>query len=254
MSDLLAVGIGNTTVSCGLHRQHRDTSRRWLAQFDCETAKLHLDGFTSHLPEAPCRWLVASVNRPAEQVLRTWVANNRPGDEYKRLMHQDLKLATNVRYPERVGMDRLVAALAANRLRDASRPAVIIDAGTAITVDLVDAAGTFQGGAILPGFRLVARALAAGTDALPEADSLFASTAPPTVGKATEEAIRSGLFWGGVGAINELVRRMSAELDEKPQVFVAGGDAELVAEHLAAEAVFVADLVLQGILLAAGVE
>ena len=254
MSPLIAVGIGNTTVSLGVHDPNASGSARWQTTFASETASLDPALFAVKLPQATCQWRVASVNRPAEQRLANWVRAERPEDDYSTLGHTDLPLSTNVEQPDRVGMDRLVAALAANRLRHPSRPAIIVDAGTAITVDLVDMAGVFQGGAILPGFRLVARALAAGTDQLPEADSLFAREAPRPIGKSTIEAIRSGLFWGGVGAINELVARATQQLTVSPQLFVAGGDAGLLAEHLSVDATFEPDLVLHGILLAAGAD
>ena len=121
-----------------------------------------------------------------------------------------------------------------------------------MTVNFIDSAGVFQGGVILPGFRLIARALSAGTDLLPTVDTSFHTTTPPHVsGKSTEEAIRSGLFWGGVGAIRELIGRVSAELDSPPQLYVTGGDAKLLVKFLSPDAVFVPDLVLQGIALAA---
>ena len=62
-------------------------------------------------------------------------------------------------WPDMVGIDRLVDAVAVNRLRDAKRSAAIVDVGTAITVDLVSANGAFLGGAILPGIAMAARAL-----------------------------------------------------------------------------------------------
>jgi type III pantothenate kinase len=70
------------------------------------------------------------------------------------------------------------------------------------------------------------------------------------IGKSTTAAIRSGLFWGGVGAIRELVARTAAELRESPQIFVTGGDAERLTRFLADDAQFVSDLVLCGIVLA----
>lgn len=251
MSTLICVGIGNTTVSFGIHDQKADLANRWSGQFECETGQVDIGRIAAELPGTNCRWRVASVNRPAEEKLQQSVSKLRPNDHYQSLTHVDLPITAAVQYPERVGMDRLAAAVAANQLRDALRPAIIVDAGTAITVDLVDETGTFQGGAILPGFRLVSRALAAGTDQLPEADSLFTDVAPEVVGKSTEEAIRSGLFWGGVGAIKELVDRVTTQLETTPQLLVAGGDARLLAEHLD-NAAFVPDLVLLGILLSTG--
>ena len=62
----------------------------------------------------------------------------------------DLPLVVKLPRPDMVGVDRLLDALAANRLRTPGRPAVVVDVGSAITVDLVDADGAFLGGAILP--------------------------------------------------------------------------------------------------------
>jgi type III pantothenate kinase len=93
--------------------------------------------------------------------------------------------------------------------------------------------------------------LAEGTDLLPQVDYDPAADPPPVVGKTTVAAIRSGLFWGQVGAVRELVRRMSDELGAVPQVFVAGGDAERLAAFLP-QAQVVPELVLAGIALGAG--
>ncbi len=247
MSPLIAVGIGNTTIKLGVTDAAGD---QWQLMHEWETAEFDLNAVAGELPKESCRWRVASVQRAAEQTLRQWQQASRTQDDYRALSYKDLPLEINVQSPERVGMDRLIAAVAANERRESNRPAIIVDAGTAITVDLVDAEGVFQGGVILPGFRLSARALADGTDLLPNVDATFQTDAPRVIGKSTTEAIRSGLFWGGVGAIRELVSRTSAELQTSPQIFVTGGDAERLTGYLAADAQFVSDLVLRGIVLA----
>jgi type III pantothenate kinase len=104
-----------------------------------------------------------------------------------------------------VGIDRLLDAVAANRLRHPAAPAVVVDVGTAITVDLVAADGSFQGGAILPGIAMSARALHAFTDLLPLVDVRELSSPPPPLGTSTVAALQSGLFWGAVGAIRQLL-------------------------------------------------
>ena len=114
-----------------------------------------------------------------------------------------------------VGIDRLLAAVAANRLRNPKRPAVIVDLGTAITVDLVDAEGVFRGGAILPGIAISARAMHDYTDLLPHIPMAELEEPPPALGRATVPAMRSGLYWGAVGAVRELIERL-AEQDRRP--------------------------------------
>lgn len=243
---MIAVDIGNTTIKFGVAEAGLDN---WRLMREWDTAEFDLSALARELPDHSCRWRVASVHRAAEQNLHQWQQAARPQDDYRALAHRDLPLEVNVKSPEQVGMDRLVAAVAANARRAANRPAIIVDAGTAITVDVVDAQGVFQGGVILPGFRLSARALSDGTDVLPVVDATFPCDAPELIGKSTTEAIRSGLFWGGIGAIRELVARTTIELQTSPQVFVTGGDAERIANHLALDAEFVSDLVLCGIVL-----
>lgn len=247
MSALIAVGIGNTTVKLGVLDEATD---RWRLMHEWETSEFEQGDLATELPTEPCRWRVASVHRPAEQELHAWQQIARPTDDYAVLTYDDLPLKLEVEFPELVGMDRLIAAFATNELRQPNRPAIIVDAGTAITVDLVDADGVFQGGVILPGFRLSARALADGTDLLPNVDASFRTEAPAVIGKSTDAAIRSGLFWGGVGAIRELVARTASEIQTEPQIFVTGGDAERLTGYLADDAQFVSDLVLRGIVLA----
>ena len=178
-----------------------------------------------------------------------WVRQHRPQDHYRLLTHEQLPIEIRVDHPEQVGTDRLLAAVAVNRLRQPDRAAVVIDAGSAITVDLVAADGAFEGGVILPGFRMVARALAHGTDLLPLVEQFFDEQTPPVVGKSTVAAIRSGLFWGSVGAVRELVSRMSQPLAHEPQLFVGGGDAQRLADFLSSQARVVGELVLAGIAL-----
>jgi type III pantothenate kinase len=134
-------------------------------------------------------------------------------------------LPTRVREPEKTGTDRLASALAASvRI---GRPAIIVNAGTAVTVDLVDADGYFCGGAILPGLRTQLWSLHARTAQLPE----VAVTAPPetAIGRDTTEAVRAGVYFGLVGAVEELVRRARAAAGAVAPVIAAGGDAELLA-------------------------
>ena len=121
--------------------------------------------------------------------MAAWVRAHRPQDEYRLLTFRDLPLEIRVDHPERVGIDRLAAAVAANALRDTDRPAVVIGAGSALVVNLIAADGAFEGGAILPGFRMGAIALSS-ADLLPEVLFRSSDEPPPVLGKNTEAAIR----------------------------------------------------------------
>ena len=109
-----------------------------------------------------------------------------------------------VERPDWVGIDRLAGAVAANRLRDPKKAAIVVGVGTAITVDLLSADGVFRGGAILPGIAMSARALDEFTDLLPRSPADELAIQPPALGTSTMAAIQSGLYWGAVGAIREL--------------------------------------------------
>ena len=151
------------------------------------------------------------------------------------LTADDLPLEVRVEHPERVGIDRLLSAVAVNRLRASEQPAIIVDLGTACTVDFLSADGAFEGGAILPGTTLTAAALHTGTATLPQLLTDNFDTPPTVVGKSTQAAIASGIYWGLVGAVRELVDRITRESAKVPQLFVTGGEASRLVAHLQSE-------------------
>jgi len=199
---------------------------------------------------ADAAWFVSSVHRGGLERIVNWVERQALAQSLHVLSHGDVPLAIDVAQPERVGMDRLMAAVAADARRGPYESAVLVDSGTAVTVDLVTAAAGFCGGAILPGRGLAAKSLADHTDLLPLASSQF-DTPPPAVGRTTLEAIASGLYWGVVGAVRELVQQISNDLRREPLVLVGGGLGQLLVEHLQHNVEFAPDLVLEGIALTA---
>ena len=125
------------------------------------------NGWLLAVAPGPTVILVASVYEAAAARLEATVAEisatkHRPIRQ-RRIGHADLPLAVALDEPHRVGIDRLAAAAAASLVKPAGRPAVVVDCGTAVTVDMLAADGRFLGGAILPGPSLMARALADGT-------------------------------------------------------------------------------------------
>ena len=252
MPPLIAVDIGNSSTKLGWFHDWPKGDGALPAPkqvWDCATAQPLAQAIADQLPAGPVHWRVASVHREGQRQLSEWALLNRPRDDFKILTHHDLPLKVRVEFPDRVGLDRLAVALAASAIRG-GRPAIVVDAGTAITVDLVSADGAFEGGVILPGFRLTAQALAAGTNQLPLASFTGDDQPPPVLGKNTEGAIKSGLFWGAVGAVREVIERMSAGLSEPPHVFVTGGDLRHLAPLVSPHSQFVPNMVLSGIAIA----
>ncbi len=249
---LLAVDVGNSSVKLGWFDPRTPKVPNYPMPLRVEhysTGQTPRSEWFSDLAEKDLLiWYVASVHRDGEQALRGWVRSKRPHDDLHLLAHDKLPLRIDVDYPDRVGMDRLAAAVAVNERRSPRKPAIVVDTGTAITVDLVNHHGVFLGGVILPGFRLTAQALATGTNQLPLALYAGDDDPPPPLGKNTEGAIKSGQFWGTVGAVRELIERLSADLSEPPEVFVTGGDLKRLSPLIASSAQFVPHMVLSGII------
>jgi type III pantothenate kinase len=198
--------------------------------------------------------LVASVSEAAATRLEGAIAEisatrHRPLRQ-RRVTHADLPLAVTLDAPDRVGIDRLAGAAAAGFVKPAGRPAIVVDCGTAATVDLVAADGSFLGGAILPGPVLMARALAEGTSKLPAVAAIERERPPPLPGRSTEEAIAAGIGFGIRGAVARLVAEAATALGPEAVTILTGGWRAAVRDSLPG-AIEVPDLVLSGIALAA---
>lgn len=246
---LIAVDIGNTSTKLGWFEDAPNESPLPVlaAAHSYPTGQALPAEVATALPKEQCSWRIVSVHREGTRLLAEWIQSHRPADEFRLLTYSDLPIRIQVDFPERVGLDRLAAAVAVSALRDAGRAAIVITAGSAITVNLITAEGIFAGGAILPGFRMAAAALRGNTDQLPLTDLAPNEEPPPVLGKNTEAAIRSGLFWGAAGAVRVIIEKMSESLQPQPQIFVTGGDLRELANHLGDEATFIANLVLRGV-------
>jgi len=194
--------------------------------------------------------VVAGTNaQRAREAVQNWPANlPRP---FLLTDKRSVPIEVDVLFPEKVGIDRLLNGLSANCIRKEGQPAIIVDSGTAITVDVVDAAGTFRGGAILPGILLGAKSLHEETTTLPHVDVWnLLRNEPDVLGRCTESAIASGLYWGHLGAVKELVSRYRDLLNSSggpaPLVLLTGGASVILAPYLS-EAVREPELSLQGL-------
>ncbi|NQU25042.1 MAG: type III pantothenate kinase [Candidatus Nealsonbacteria bacterium] len=251
----IAVDIGNARIKLGLFVagpcDDLPTPKDTLTLDGNRPQWARLASWLEQLQQPQAAWWIGSVNRPVTTRLLDWIRDRRPADPATLLAAGDLSLAVEVPRPDMVGIDRLLDAVAVNRLRRPGRPAVVADVGTAITVDAISADGAFLGGAILPGIGMSARAFHEFTDLLPLIEMSELATPPPALGTATEPAMRSGLYWGAVGAIRQLVGQLTADLGSDPEIFLTGGAGPAVAELLAATARHVPHLTLAGIALAA---
>lgn len=144
--------------------------------------------------------------------------------------------------PKQAGSDRLLNALAGRQFYGA--PLIVIDFGTATTLDVVGRDGSYLGGAICPGPNLSAHALHLFTAQLPKISVAPLSKA---LGQDTLHAMRSGLYFGHIGAIEGLVARLRKELGGTAKTVATGGLASLFIHKTKAINLFRADLTLQGL-------
>lgn len=248
-TNLIAVDIGNSQMKLGhFALEPGDLAAAQSLPDPLATFELLIDHATGAFDEPrlaewaagqplkAAHWRIGSVHRGAAERLMAWISSpsSRPANApaAQLLKYAQIPLSIRVDEPARVGIDRLLAAHAANRLRSPDRTAIVVDLGTAITVDVVELDGAFAGGAILPGVGMAGRALAEQTDALPHVR--FDPARPPSpIGTSTTTAIEAGLFWGAVGAIHQLIHQQSAEQSLAPDVFVTGGAGGTIAGPLA---------------------
>jgi type III pantothenate kinase len=207
------------------------------------------------------RWLISSVNRPATEVLLEFLGKHH-NCTAQVMGFKDLPLEVEVDFPDLVGIDRLLAALAAVRLVTASR-IIVIQAGSAVTVDLAEAVarvnsdstqgtnnailGRFLGGAILPGVPMMLRLLGKAADLLPELDAEELVGLPPLPGKNTEAAMVAGASSCLVGGVVHAVSRYRQQFGNDIPIVISGGDGPLLVPHLKAPIQVVPQLVLKGI-------
>jgi type III pantothenate kinase len=238
---LLCVDVGNSRTKFGLFR-HEAAPRRRAELPECLAASAVAHGHVLHWEKLRqemdvhrgdgVRGFIAGSNPEGVAVIRDgW-----PEDWAAPILTDDVSgfpLQIRLDQPNHAGVDRILNAVACNTIRPEGMPAVIVDTGTATTVDAISPEGAFEGGAILPGFELCARALNQYTALLPfvTIDEMSNESHEP-LGTSTQESLRSGLLWGQIGAIRELVQRLSARWSAAPFVLLTGGGAPLAAPEL----------------------
>lgn len=207
---------------------------------------------------SPTQWWISSVNRPASEVLQGFLGKQ-ANCEVHWINYQTLPMSVEVDYPARVGIDRLLAALAACHFCDEDR-LIVIQAGSAVTVDLVERTGAssfgkpfrFSGGAILPGVPMMLQLLGRAADMLPEIDANDLVNLPELPGKNTEAAMVAGCSSCLVGGVQHLVERYRKQFGLPLPIILSGGDGPLLAPHLSSPIKLVPQLVMQGIRILAG--
>src|SRR2546425_2635845 len=251
---LLAININNTETKVGLFRGDSLEAHWRLTTTPSRTPDEWAAALTSYLAQEG--WstqevraaVVASVVPPVTQGLCEAVERATTVRPVVVDGRSRLPITLDVEEPLQVGADRILNTLAAAQLFH--RDSIVVDFGTATTFDCITADGHFLGGVIMPGIRTASDALIRGTAKLPATD-----LTPPsrTIGRRTEEAIRSGVLLGTADAVDGIVRRIKAEWPngQTPHVIATGGLASLVAPLVREIESVHPDLTLTGLRIAA---
>lgn len=218
---ILALAVGNSRTRVGLltgpdlHKPHSipndDPQAIVSALVDLRPA----DGFVSVV--------LASVNEPVAHAIERAIAASDLADLPQHRIGRDLPIpiSATVDDPAAVGHDRLLNALGAHATT--KQACVIIDTGTAVTVDFVDGVGSFHGGAIMPGVQMMLDALHERAVSLPGVR--FTPPDDEPFGTDTRSAMLLGVAQAVRGGAHSLIDRYAQHYDAYPQIIATGGNA-----------------------------
>ncbi len=251
--NIIAVDIGNTNIGVGLFLDDEEKliesipgkSRAKLAR-SVKSAWEQIPVSQSSREGKRDGVIVVSSVKPVWTKLVEDIAKSEL-DEKPYLIGKDIPLpiSTWVDEPDKVGVDRIVSTAAAYAVVEDA--IVVVDFGTAVTVDLVDENGIFRGGVICPGLEISAKALKDNTAQLPEV-KVTKPAAP--YGKNTADAINCGIYYSAIGALQEIIRRYAEEIGKWPQTVITGAAAKVIADDCGFIDNYVPNLVIKGIVLA----
>ena len=225
---LLAIDAGNTHTVLGVYdghawhawRVHTNPARTEDEHYALLHTLLQAKGL--HVPIQAV--VIATVVPALEDTLRLLAQRWLKCEPLFVSVQLDLGIQVAYEPPSAVGADRLANAIGA-KMRY-GLPVIVVDFGTATTLDAVSREGVYLGGAILPGVELMLEALAGRTARLPR---VALSGAVNPIGRTTPESLRSGVLLGSAGAIEHLLTLFKAELGKNAYVVATGGLAERVA-------------------------
>lgn len=231
---ILAIDCGNTRVKWGLREPHASDWRALGAVPLADIARLGADW--SALP-APSQIVIANVaGEPAREALSAQLARWAVEPLWVSAQAAQCGVTNTYADPEQLGVDRWAALVGAWHLQRGA--CLVVNAGTATTVDLLSSQGVFRGGIIIPGVDLMKRALARHTAGLPLAQGRFAEQP-----RCTADAIESGCLHAQAGAIE----RMHAGLEAGALCLLCGGNAGRILPLLNIPVRAVDNLALEGL-------
>lgn len=245
---LLAIDIGNTNlvIGCFDHDELRFKARiatdktRTSDQYGVEIKNM-MEAYGVQVPDIEdC--IISSVVPPVFNSVRTGVM--KVIGKQPMVVGPGLKTGLNIHMdvPSQVGSDRIVIAVAA--LAEYKAPLILMDMGTATTIEVVEPENTYLGGVIFPGVKVSLEALTSRAAQLP---GISLDRPKHVIGKNTVDCMRSGMMYGTAAMIDGLVERMEAELGHSATLVATGGMAQFIIPLCKREIILEKDLLLKGL-------
>ena len=236
---ILAIDAGNSRVKWGWHDGRDWTSIATVSLIEFAASSDHVNPF-SMTHDAPERIVISNVaGDGAHQLLVNWTSIFDAEPLWLRAEAERCGVRNRYEKPELLGADRWAALIAARAIHHGA--SLVVNAGTATTVDMLAEDGTFLGGAILPGVELMRFVLHEHTGRLPIQDGVHREMPRNTV-----DAIETGCRHAQAGAV-ERMYRVFRDIAPAPLCMVAGGAGRTLVDQLSMPRRYVENLVLDGL-------
>lgn len=245
---LLAIDIGNTNLVIGCFRDDKILFKARIATDRTRTSdqygveiKNMLEAYGVDRSDIKdC--IISSVVPPVFNSVRTGVV--KIIGKQPMVVGPGLKTGLNIHVdvPSQVGSDRIVIAVAA--LAEYKAPLLLLDLGTATTIEAVEPDNVYMGGVIIPGVRVSLDALTSRAAQLP---GISLDQPKQVIGKNTVDCMRSGMMYGTAAMIDGLVERMEEELGHRCTLIATGGLAQFIIPLCKREIILEKDLLLKGL-------
>ncbi len=223
----LLIDIGNTNTSIAIAKGGKIRKRYFIhtdkRQVEPRAFKRLLGAYLDKIDTVVIVSVVPKFLSIVEKSLASCV-----GRAAVLVVGRDIKVPMKIKYkkPREVGQDRLVTSFAASRL--CGSPVLVVDFGTAVTFDLVNEKGDYEGGLIFPGLRLSLASLVRNTALLPKIEL---APARGLIGRDTRASMNKGIIYGYAAMCDGLVRLFREKYGQNLKVAPTGGDAKLIAKH-----------------------
>ena len=245
---LLAIDIGNTNLVIGCFQEDRLVFKARIATDSTRTSdqygveiKNMMEAYGVQVSDIEdC--IISSVVPPVFNSVKTGVI--KVIGKQPMVVGPGLKTGLNIHVdvPSQVGSDRIVIAVAA--LAEYEAPLILMDLGTATTLEVVEPNNLYMGGVIIPGVRVSLDALTSRAAQLP---GISLDKPKTVIGKNTIDCMRSGMMYGTAAMIDGLVERMEAELGHRCTLVATGGMAQFITPLCKREIILEKNLLLKGL-------